>query len=72
LQGGQSDGPTIVERYLPAPPGKPEAEFYSCLSCSKDSIDAAVWDGKAFADRLEERVIAPAGMQPSCWRAPRT
>ena len=49
----------IVHQYLPAPAGMDESQFYSCLSCFKDRIDQAAWDGDAFAAALEERVIAP-------------
>ena len=50
----------IVQRYLPAPAGMPEGQFYSCLSCNADAIDLAAWDANAFADSLDERVMAPA------------
>jgi hypothetical protein len=50
----------IVRKYLPAPPGVAEQSFYSCVSCYSARIDRTVWDGDAFADELEDRVIAPA------------
>jgi hypothetical protein len=49
----------LVRKYLPAPPGMAEQEFYSCLSCNAARIDASAWDGAAFAADLEERVIKP-------------
>lgn len=50
----------IVRKYLPAPPGVTEQNFYSCVSCYAARIDRNAWDGDAFADELEDRVIAPA------------
>ena len=49
----------IVRKYLPAPPGVSEQQFYGCLSCFSSQIDRQAWDGNAFARELEERVIQP-------------
>jgi hypothetical protein len=49
----------IVRKFLPAPPGVRESDFYGCLSCSADEVDRKAWDGDAFADELDERVIQP-------------
>ncbi|MGE0322860.1 MAG: DUF2330 domain-containing protein [Polyangiaceae bacterium] len=48
----------ILAHYLPIPAGITRDEFYSCVECYSDAFDA--WDPQAFADDLEERVIAPA------------
>lgn len=50
----------IVEKYLPAPAGMLEAQFYSCLSCYSAQIDQTAWDADAFANELDDRVIQPA------------
>jgi hypothetical protein len=50
----------IVRKYLPAPPGTAERDFYSCVTCYADRIDHSAWDAAAFASDLEDRVIAPA------------
>jgi hypothetical protein len=49
----------MVRKYLPAPASTKESDFYSCVSCNAARIDRAAWDGAAFAEELEERVIAP-------------
>ncbi len=67
--GGGSDGTScqynhpllrgLLQKYLPVPDGIPEVEFYGCLSCYQDSIDAEAWDPAAFALDLQSRIIAP-------------
>jgi hypothetical protein len=49
----------IVRKYLPAPPGMTERQFYGCLTCNAAKIDKAAWDGDRFAGELDERVIQP-------------
>ena len=49
----------LVEQYLPVPAGVDPAAFYDCPECYEAMIDAAVWDGNAFADGLQTRVIDP-------------
>jgi hypothetical protein len=49
----------IVRKYLPAPAGVPEQQFYGCLPCNAGSIDRQAWDGAAFAHDLDERIITP-------------
>jgi hypothetical protein len=49
----------MLRKYLPAPMGVGENDFYSCLSCYAGQIDLAAWDGAAFAMELDERVIVP-------------
>jgi hypothetical protein len=49
----------MLRKYLPAPEGANENDFYACLWCYEDETDFADWDGPAFAAELQERVIAP-------------
>jgi MYXO-CTERM domain-containing protein len=49
----------MMLQYLPVPDGVEEAEFYTCPECFEMQIDAAAWDGLAFADLLDERIILP-------------
>jgi hypothetical protein len=48
-----------LHAFLPVPPGLTDDEFYGCLPCHADQIDAAAWDGAAFAAALEERIVGP-------------
>ena len=49
----------LLQRFIPAPAGANENDFYGCLSCFEEQIDASAWDGAAFARDYRERVIAP-------------
>lgn len=49
----------LVEQYLPVPEGVDAAAFYDCPECYETQIDATAWDGNAFADGLQARVIDP-------------
>jgi MYXO-CTERM domain-containing protein len=49
----------LLMEYVPPPPDVTPEEFWGCLSCFVDDIDASAWDPVAFAAALEERVIAP-------------
>jgi len=51
--------PPIMEQFLPPPPGVEAGEFYGCLECFADQIDLDAWDGVAFGEMLEDRIIAP-------------
>ena len=51
--------PALVQQYLPVPDGLDPDTFYDCLSCYEEMIDLEAWDGDAFANDLEERIIAP-------------
>jgi MYXO-CTERM domain-containing protein len=51
--------PNLVQQYLPVPAGVEEAEFYDCPECFEALIDPLVWDGDAFADLLDERIVVP-------------
>jgi MYXO-CTERM domain-containing protein len=56
----------LLEQYLPLPAGG-DPNAYACLSCTGTTclgcggvaIDATAWDGNAFADDLQARVIDP-------------
>jgi hypothetical protein len=59
----------LLEQYLPLPTGA-DPSAYGCLSCDADAgstcygcesvqIDTSHWDGNAFADALQSRVIDP-------------
>ena len=49
----------VLLQFLPVPDGIDEGEFYSCLSCYEGLIDANAWDAAAFAQAIEERIVAP-------------
>ena len=49
----------LLQQYLPVPMGVDEGDFYGCLSCYAGMIDMVAWDGAAFGDALQERIIAP-------------
>ncbi|MCA9710813.1 MAG: DUF2330 domain-containing protein, partial [Myxococcales bacterium] len=49
----------LLLQYLPVPAGVEEGEFYECLSCFAGLIDMTAWDGAAFAQALQERIIDP-------------
>ena len=49
----------IVSEFLPVPNGLEAWEFYGCLSCYEEMIDTMAWDGQAFADALDSRVVEP-------------
>jgi len=49
----------LMQQYLPTPDGVSEGAFYDCPSCYAEMIDLEAWDGNAFADDLEERIVAP-------------
>jgi hypothetical protein len=51
--------PTLLRRYLPAPAGVTEPEFYACTSCYQADIDLGAWDGAAFATDLDTLVVKP-------------
>jgi MYXO-CTERM domain-containing protein len=49
----------LMLQYLPVPAGVDEVEFYGCPECFEMQIDVGAWDGNAFADLLDERIIVP-------------
>lgn len=49
----------LLSTWLPVPDGLEEIEFYGCLSCYEGLIDMMAWDGTAFGDALQERIIDP-------------
>jgi Uncharacterized protein conserved in bacteria (DUF2330) len=49
----------LMLQFLPVPPGLDEVEFYACPECFEDQIDVVAWDGNAFADLFDERIILP-------------
>ena len=50
----------LLRQYLPAPAQLDEGEFYDCLSCYADQIDTSKWDGAAFAQDFDARIVKPA------------
>jgi hypothetical protein len=44
---------------VPVPADVEEGDFYACLSCYADDIDAEAWNGVAFAAAFGERILAP-------------
>ncbi len=51
--------PGLLNQYLPVPDGLESGDYWGCLSCYEDLIDQGAWDGQAFADDLQERIIEP-------------
>ena len=49
----------LMQQYVPVPDGLSPEAFYDCPSCYEAMIDLEAWDANAFADDLEERIIAP-------------
>jgi hypothetical protein len=49
----------LLQQYLPVPASVEEGEFYGCLSCYEGLIDLEAWDGPAFAQAVQERIIDP-------------
>jgi hypothetical protein len=49
----------ILQKYLPRPAGISEEQFYGCLSCYQAEIDTTAWNGPAFAQELEDRIVVP-------------
>ncbi|MEZ4427686.1 MAG: DUF2330 domain-containing protein [Nannocystaceae bacterium] len=49
----------LLREFLPVPDGLAADDFYACLECYPDSIDPNAWDGQAFADAYQQRVIDP-------------
>jgi MYXO-CTERM domain-containing protein len=49
----------LVDTYLPVPDGVDPLEFYNCVSCFEGQLDPAAWDGAAFADAMQARIIDP-------------
>ncbi|MEM6292191.1 MAG: DUF2330 domain-containing protein [Myxococcota bacterium] len=50
---------SLLQRYLPVPDGVNEVDFYGCLACYTDSIDAEAWDGALFSADMLARIIDP-------------
>jgi MYXO-CTERM domain-containing protein len=50
----------LLEEFLPPPAGVRAEDYYSCLSCFAGQVDVSLWDVKAFATALGERIIQPA------------
>ena len=49
----------ILDEFLPVPAGVDPYAFYSCLSCYEADIDPLAWDGQAFADAIDARIVEP-------------
>jgi MYXO-CTERM domain-containing protein len=50
---------SLLHEFIPVPVGVTDDDFYSCLSCYAQLVDAAAWDGAAFAVAYDERIVAP-------------
>jgi MYXO-CTERM domain-containing protein len=50
---------SLLSEFVPAPAGLDPLEFYACLECNSGLIDMGAWDGPAFAQAFQERVIDP-------------
>lgn len=49
----------LTQQFLPTPLGVEELEFFACPECFSDQIDLLAWDGDAFADLLDQRIVVP-------------
>ena len=49
----------LLASYLPPPEGLSADEFYDCVSCYEGMIDQEAWDGPAFAEAMQSRIVAP-------------
>ena len=49
----------LLAEFLPVPDGIGADDFYSCLTCYEGLIDQDAWDGQAFADAYQARIIGP-------------
>ncbi|MGB1014930.1 MAG: DUF2330 domain-containing protein, partial [Nannocystaceae bacterium] len=50
----------LLAQHLPVPEGLLPGDFYSCLTCYEDLIDAEAWgDGSGFAVAFDERIVVP-------------
>jgi MYXO-CTERM domain-containing protein len=62
-QGVPSSQPMLLpllSQYLPVPVGLTPQEFYNCLSCYADQIDAVAWgDGSGFAMDMQDLIVLP-------------
>ncbi len=50
---------TLLQQYVPAPPGVADGDFYSDLHGFEQLIDLEAWDGDAFTTALQQRVVEP-------------
>ncbi|MDC0671934.1 DUF2330 domain-containing protein [Nannocystis radixulma] len=50
---------SLLRTYVPAPASVAEDAFYKCLRCHESDIDANAWSAEAFAQAMEERIVAP-------------
>jgi hypothetical protein len=51
--------PSLLSEFVPVPDGFEALEFYACLECYAEFIDMSAWDGAAFAQAFQERVLDP-------------
>jgi MYXO-CTERM domain-containing protein len=49
----------ILASFLPVPDGVELGAFYECVECYEAQVDLDAWDGVAFAQTLNERIIEP-------------
>ena len=50
----------LLQKYLPAPEGVSEGEFWSCLSCYDGLIDPVLWSAPpGFAAEFQDRIAGP-------------
>jgi MYXO-CTERM domain-containing protein len=51
--------PSLLSEFVPVPKGFDPLAFYACLDCNAALIDMEAWDGPAFAEAFQERVVHP-------------
>jgi MYXO-CTERM domain-containing protein len=50
----------ILDEYMPVPDGVNPWDYYDCPECYEAMADWSVWDGVAFGEKLDERILEPA------------
>jgi hypothetical protein len=58
-QTGHDQVVGLLSQYVPVPDGLNADAFYLCLTCFEQFIDEEAWDGQAFADAMQERIVDP-------------
>lgn len=49
----------IIDDYVTVPDGVDENEFWACTSCFAEQLDPSNWNGAAFAQAVDERIVQP-------------
>ena len=49
----------IIDDFIVPPDGVTFGQLWACTSCYADQVDLSAWDSAVFAQRVDERIIAP-------------